>query len=74
MTGMETRLQLLLDDGTTVLTFSPALTTAQYDAILNEIAISITRDDMKAAARQLAAEWRIEVIVEGTEPTHPVNP
>jgi hypothetical protein len=62
---METRLLLLMDDGPRVVAFRPKLTGAQYDALLRATEISKTRVDMEAAARQLAAEWGIEVVVDG---------
>jgi len=62
---METQLRLLFDDGPATVTFRPELTSAQYDALLRATVICKTREDMGAAARQLAEDWGIELTMDG---------
>ncbi len=62
--SMETRIQLSMDDGPVFLSFHPKLTAAQYGLLLVAAGISHTVDDLSAAARRLAAEWGIEVVVD----------
>jgi len=61
---METRLQLLVHDGSVVRTFRPKLTAPQYDAILKAAHQWDDADELANAARQLANEWGIEVAVD----------
>ena len=61
---METRLQLLMLDGTLILYFRPKLTTEQYGALLEASEQWHTANELATAARALANEWGIEVEVD----------
>jgi hypothetical protein len=61
---METRLRLLMRDGALGLRFRPRLTAEQYDALLKAAQLCDTRADLREAAKQLAIDWRGQVVVE----------
>ena len=58
--GMETRLQLWMQDGALAIAFEPKLTPDQYAELLEVSKESTTREELRASVMALAKTWGME--------------
>ena len=61
---MEMGLQLLMRDGAVRLTFHPRLTADQYAELVHIVELASTKDALRKASEEAAANWGVEVIFE----------
>jgi hypothetical protein len=65
MSTQTTTLHLLTRDGAITATFTPLLTSEQYDRLLSEVDAADTREKLVGLVVQLAQGWGCEVVVDG---------
>ena len=64
MSTPTTTLNLLTRDGAITATFSPGLTSEQYDRLLQEVGSGDTRQKLTDLLAGLAETWRCTVVVD----------
>jgi len=65
MSTPTTTLHLLTRDGAITATFTPLLTSEQYDRLLQEIEAGDTREKLSSLLTTLAQGWGCQVVVDG---------
>jgi len=65
MSTPTTTLHLLTRDGALTVTFTPLLSSEQYDRLLQEIDAGDTRQKLTELLVQLAERWRCRVVIDG---------